>query len=386
MSSHTHVTQSGRPPSLAAKLARVDWLLLVMTGAIAVAGTATLYSVAGGSFEPWAERHALRYLVGTLLVLIMALVPPRIWLALAYPVYAVVLLALALVPLIGTEVLGARRWITIGGSLTVQPSELMKIALVVALARYYQWLPAARVSRMAWIAPPALMIVLPIVLTLRQPDLGTAALFAMLGATMMFLAGVSWLYFAAGAAGLLIAFPVAWNSLHAYQQRRIEVFLDPDKDPLGAGYHITQSKIALGSGGVEGKGFMQGSQSQLDFLPEKHTDFAFTMFGEEWGFVGAMALVVLYGAMLAKILASALKAESQYARLVTAGAGLTLFIYVFINIAMVSGLVPVVGVPLPLLSYGGSAMMSMMAVLGLAMSAGVHGRDTPRRGDLGPWW
>ena len=231
-----------------------------------------------------------------------------------------------------------------------------------------------------------LMIVLPIVLTLRQPDLGTAALFAMLGATMMFLAGVSWLYFAAGAAGLLIAFPVAWNSLHAYQQRRIEVFLDPDKDPLGAGYHITQSKIALGSGGVEGKGFMQGSQSQLDFLPEKHTDFAFTMFGEEWGFVGAMALVVLYGAMLAKILASALKAESQYARLVTAGAGLTLFIYVFINIAMVSGLVPVVGVPLPLLSYGGSAMMSMMAVLGLAMSAGVHGRDTPRRGDLGPWW
>ena len=164
------------------------------------------------------------------------------------------------------------------------------------------------------------------------------------------------------------------------------MFLDPDKDPLGAGYHITQSKIALGSGGVEGKGFMQGSQSQLDFLPEKHTDFAFTMFGEEWGFVGAMALVVLYGAMLAKILASALKAESQYARLVTAGAGLTLFIYVFINIAMVSGLVPVVGVPLPLLSYGGSAMMSMMAVLGLAMSAGVHGRDTPRRGDLGPWW
>ena len=374
-----------RPLTLSQKLWRVDWLLLGVAALIAVVGTATLYSVAGGSFQPWAERHALRFLVGCALVLAMALVTPRTWLHLAYPVYAVALGLLALVPLIGTEALGARRWLSLG-SMSLQPSELMKVALVAALARYYHWLAPERVSRPVFVAIPLAMILAPVALTLKQPDLGTAVLFVVIGAALMFMAGVSWLLFAAAGTGALVALPYAWDALHGYQKKRIETFLDPDKDPLGAGYHITQSKIALGSGGVEGKGFMQGTQSQLEFLPEKHTDFAFTMFGEEWGFVGAVGLLALYALLLVLVLQMAWRATTHFGRLTAGGLAVTLFAYVFINVAMVTGLVPVVGVPLPLMSYGGSAILSVMAALGLAMSPHVHGREQPRRDEIGPWW
>ncbi|MGD9785806.1 MAG: rod shape-determining protein RodA [Hyphomicrobiaceae bacterium] len=386
MSVNALPTAVRRPLTLLEKVLRVDWIVLLLASLVAGVGLATLYSVAGGSFHPLAERHALRFLVGVGLVLLMALVPPRVWIGLAYPVYVVAVLALVLVALVGAEAMGARRWIALSGGLTFQPSELMKVALIAALARYYQWLAPARVSEPLWLLPPLALIALPVLLTLRQPDLGTAVLFALVGLGMMFLAGVNWLYFATGAIAVVIATPFIWDGLHDYQRRRIEVFLDPDRDPLGSGYHITQSKIALGSGGIDGKGFMQGSQSHLDFLPEKHTDFAFTMFGEEWGFVGAILLIALYASMIGLLMLRAAGGASQFARLVTAGAAMTLFIYVFINIAMVTGLVPVVGVPLPLVSYGGSAMLSLMAALGLAMSVKVHGRDTPRRTDIGGLW
>ena len=374
-----------RRPMLSQKLWRVDWLLLATAALIAGVGIATLYSVAGGSFQPWAERHTFRFLVGCGVVVAMALITPRTWMRLAYPVYAVALVTLAMVPVIGSEALGARRWLALG-SVSFQPSELMKVALVGALARYYHWLPAERVSRPVYVMAPLAMIALPVALTLQQPDLGTALLFMTIGLSLMFLAGVSWLLFAAAGAGAIAVLPYLLDGLHAYQKRRIETFLDPDKDPLGAGYHITQSKIALGSGGLEGKGFMRGTQSQLEFLPEKHTDFAFTMFAEEWGFIGAMSLLALYALFLALALQMAWRAKSQFGRLAAAGLAMTLFAYVFINVAMVTGLVPVVGVPLPLLSYGGSAMLGLMAALGLAMSPHVHGREVPRRDEIGTWW
>ncbi len=374
-----------RPQSVAEKLWRVHWPVLIAAAALAAIGTAALYSVSGGSFQPWAERHALRFLIGVAIVLAMAMVRPDIWLRAAYPAYALALLLLILVPFAGVEALGAKRWIAIG-SLTFQPSELMKLALVAALARYYQWLPVDRVSQPRWVLLPLLLIVIPVALTLKQPDLGSAVLFGVLGLALMFLAGVSTLYFLAGGAGLVAAMPLVWSNLHDYQRRRIEIFLDPETDPLGAGYHIAQSKIALGSGGVSGRGFLQGTQSQLDFVPEKHTDFIATMLGEEWGFAGLLVLLSLYAVLLAMMFSMAWRCQNRFGRLLIAGSAMTVFVYVFINLAMVTGLVPVVGVPLPLVSYGGTAMMTLMVGLGLAMSGYVHGDDAIRRDEIGLFW
>lgn len=375
---------SSRPLTTMQKLWRIHWLALAVTCLIAAIGTVTLYSVSGGSFQPWAERHTLRFLVALALVIAMALVRLEVWIKLAYPVYAVALIMLALVPLVGVEALGAKRWIDIG-PLSFQPSELMKFALVAALARYYLWLPAERVGRWQYVLLPLLMIAVPVLLTLKQPDLGSAIIFLALGMALLFLAGVPLRYFILGAVLAVAALPVVWSGLHDYQRRRIEVFLDPGKDPLGAGYHITQSKIALGAGGISGKGFMQGTQSQLDFVPEKHTDFIASIIGEEWGFVGLLVLLAAYATLIAMMTAMALRTGDRFARLVIAGSAMSFFIYVFVNLAMVTGLVPVVGIPLPLVSYGGTAMMTLMVGLGLAMSAYVHGRE-PRRGEIGPFW
>lgn len=374
-----------RPDTIAEKLWRVHWPLLIVACGVAAIGAAALYSVAGGSFQPWAERHALRFLIGIAIVIAMALVRLEVWLRAAFPVYALALIMLALVPFIGIDALGARRWIGFSG-ITFQPSELMKLALVAAIARYYQWLPDGRLSKPLWVAIPVAMIAIPVVLTLKQPDLGSALLFAALGLGLMFLAGVSVFYFAGGIIATLAALPLVWDHLHDYQRRRVEIFLNPEKDPLGAGYHITQSKIALGSGGVAGKGFMQGTQSQLDFVPEKHTDFIFTLLGEEWGFAGLLVVLSLYMLMLILMFSMAWRCENLFARLLIAGTALTLFVYVFINVAMVTGLVPVVGIPLPLISYGGTSMMTLMIAIGLAMSGFVHGKDTFRRNELGRFW
>lgn len=374
----------GSRPSetLGGKLWRVPWSILGAAALLAAIGTATLYSVAGGSMEPWAARHAARFLAGLGLVLAMAMVPLEVWARLAYPAYAASLIVLALVPFVGTEVLGARRWIAIGTA-SIQPSELMKVALVAALARYYHGMPAGEGSRPARVLVPLAMIGVPLALTLRQPDLGTAILLAVTGLGIVMLAGTSWLYALAGGVAAVAAAPAVWSGLHGYQRRRIEIFLDPDKDPLGAGYHIAQSKIALGSGGFSGRGFVQGTQSQLDFVPEKHTDFVFTIFAEEWGFVGAAALIALYALLMLALLRVALNCRIVFGRLVIAGVALGIFVNAFVNMAMVSGLVPVVGVPLPLISYGGSAMATVMAGLGLALSAHVHDGRSFRPPEIG---
>lgn len=367
--------------SLTEKLWRVQWLVLLLVALIASVGVSALYSVAGGSFEPWAEQHALRVAVGLAVVIVIAMVPLRIWLGLAYPAYAGALALLLLVPLFGVMQMGARRWLGVGG-LQMQPSEIMKVALVLALARYYQWLAPTRTSRPFWVAVPLMLIALPAALVLKQPDLGTSILLVATGLALMFLAGVHWTYFAAGVAGIAGLAPLLRHVLHDYQWRRIQTFLDPERDPLGAGYHILQSKIALGSGGLNGKGFMAGTQSKLNFLPEKHTDFIFTMFAEEMGFAGSVTLLAFYGVLIGLLFSMSFSVRNQFSRLLIAGSAVVLSIYVAINIAMVTGLVPVVGVPLPLVSYGGTSMSTLLIAIGLAMSAYVHRGEPMRREDL----
>jgi rod shape determining protein RodA len=372
-------------PGLGKKLMLLNWPFLVLITAITLVGVAALYSVAGGSLEPWASRHVVRYCVGLGLVFAIALSDIRWWMRGAYSLYLAALILLAAVPVFGVESGGAQRWLGFG-PYSFQPSEMMKIALVLALARYYQRLPPERVSHSLYVLPPLVMIAAPIGLALDQPDLGTAALFGVVGCGLLFLAGVSWLYFLAGVIGVIAALPVAFEQLHDYQRERVLNFFDPARDPLGSGYHILQSKIAIGSGGLMGKGFMQGTQAQLNFLPEKHTDFIFTMFSEEMGFLGAIALLALYLLALLFIAYMALRCRDTFGRLLAAGMGLCLFAYVFINVAMVTGLVPVVGVPLPLVSYGGTSMLTMMVGLGFVLNAHVNRAVRIRREALGLLW
>lgn len=375
----------GRRRGFRDKLGRLNWAMILLLTVIAGAGVATLYSVAEGRWEPWALKHALRYLAALGVLIVGAMIPIRYWMALAYPAYFAALLALLAVPFIGEVNMGARRWIEFGG-MQFQPSEAMKIALVLGLARYYHGLRAEQVSHILYLIPPLMMIGAPVGLIFMQPDLGTALLVGATGAIIMFIAGLSWRIGFLGALGGLGAGYAAYrfDILHDYQLKRITTFLDPENDPLGAGYHLMQSKIGLGSGGLTGKGFMEGSQAQLKFLPEMQTDFIFTIFGEEFGFVGAVGLLGLYLAVIFIGLNIAMSAKSHFARLASVGVVGGFALYVLINTGMVMGLAPVVGVPLPLVSYGGTVMLTIMTGLGIVMSAHVH-RDIDgfRSGELG---
>ncbi len=364
------------PRTLSGKLAGIDWSVPILAALIATVGIAALYSMAGGRFEPWAGRHALRALLGLAFMLAVALVPMRFWFRIAYPFYLAVLGLLVAVPLVGIAQLGARRWLGTG-DVSIQPAELMKIALVLALARYYQHLREGRSSHPGWVALPLVAIALPVGLVLKQPDLGTAILLLLTGLGVMFLAGVRLLYFGLGGLVAAACGHAVWPYLQDYQRRRLLTFLEPDRDPLGAGYHIAQSKIALGSGGIQGRGFLGGTQSQLNFLPEKHTDFIFTMFAEETGFVGALALMALYAALIVCLVLIALRARTTLGRLLAGGMAVVIGLHVSVNMAMVIGLAPVVGVPLPLVSYGGTSLLTLMFGLGLALSAHVHRADPP---------
>lgn len=357
--------------SLAEKLRDIDWPFAVLLAMLVAIGAAELFSVADGSFEPWAGPHLMRFAACFVLFIAVALTDIRFWMRMAYPIYGAALFGLVLVELVGVTYGGATRWLSVGG-LNLQPSELMKIALVLALARTFQGLDARAVSQPRNLLLPAVLIAVPTLLVAAEPDLGTALLVAITGALVLVAAGVHWLYFLGAGITAAAAAPFAWGALHAYQKARILTFLDPERDPLGAGYHIIQAKIALGSGGAFGRGFGQGTQSHLDFVPEKHTDFIFTMLGEEFGFAGALVIIALYAAVALMGLRIATRVENRFGRLVAAGVAMTLFAYVFVNIAMVTGLLPVVGVPLPLISHGGTVMLSVMFGLGLMMSAHVH--------------
>jgi rod shape determining protein RodA len=356
------------------KLLHLNWefvLLIVLTASI---GFAMLFSAANGDFDPWASRQLMRFAVGILLMLAVAMTDIRIWLRAAFPIYGVCLALLAAVELMGSIGMGAQRWLDLG-FFQVQPSEFMKVAVVLALARYFHGLESEDAGRLTNLAIPLLFVAAPMALVLRQPDLGTAGVVAMVGAAMFWLGGARLWQFATVAAAAAAAIPVGWQFLHTYQKQRFFTFLNPETDPLGSGYHILQSKIALGSGGLFGKGFLAGTQSHLNFLPEKQTDFIFTMLAEEFGLVGGTGLIALYGLLIAYGIYIAFRARSHFARLLAMGLTVNFFLYVFINIAMVMGILPVVGVPLPLISYGGTAMLTVLTGFGLIMSCWLY-RDT----------
>jgi rod shape determining protein RodA len=356
---------------LGAKVWQVNWLYVLLLCALAGVGYAALYSAAGGSPEPYATRHVLRFVAGLVLMIAIALVDIRFIAKLAWPSYVVGLVLLLLVMRYGHMGKGAQRWIELGG-LQLQPSELMKIALVLALASWFHRASWERIGNPLFLVPPIVAVLVPVVLIVKEPNLGTAVITAALGGAMFFAAGVRWWKFLLVALPIPFAARVLYFHLHDYQRARIDTFLNPESDPLGAGYNIIQSKIALGSGGMWGQGYLQGTQGHLDFLPEKQTDFIFTMIGEELGFAGGVAVMVLVALIVLGGMAIALRCRHQFGRLVAFGIATNFFLYVFVNIAMVMGAIPVGGVPLPLVSHGGSAMITVMAGFGLLMSVHVH--------------
>ena len=357
--------------SLGQKFRQIIWSFVLLLAVTALVGVAMLYSAANGSFDPWAWRQAVRFAAGVVLMIAIALIDVRLLLRWSYAFYGVALALLALVEVLGLSGMGAQRWLDLW-LFQLQPSEVMKVALVLALARYFHGLTLDDTRRLRALVVPLLLFMAPAALVLRQPDLGTAAMLFLISGALLFAAGVRLRTFAAAAAAGLAAIPLAWQFLRDYQKQRIYTFIDPESDPLGAGYHILQSKIALGSGGMWGRGFLNGSQSHLSFLPERQTDFIFTMLAEEFGLAGALTLLALYGLILLYGIAISLRSQSHFGRLVAIGVTTTFFIYVFINIAMVTGLIPVVGVPLPLVSYGGTAMMTIMIGAGLLANVYVH--------------
>jgi rod shape determining protein RodA len=363
------------PATIRHKLGQINWWVFAAIAALGCFGLTILYSAAGGSVEPWALRQGARFVMLLMAMLFLAMVDLKTWLQIAYPMYIVVVILLIVVEAKGFVGGGSQRWVDLG-LIRMQPSEFMKLAIVLTLARYYQDLP--RVSVTSWHAlwPPMLMIAFPMALVMLQPDLGTSLMIALGGATMMFLAGVSWKLFAGGIAAVSASLPVAWLMMHQYQRDRVLIFMDPEKDPLGTGYHITQSKIAIGSGGFLGKGFLEGSQSHLKFLPEMHTDFIFAMMSEEFGMLGGVFIITMYAIVFAWGIWVGLSSRSQFGRMMAMGLTMTIFFYLAINMSMVMGLAPVVGIPLPLISFGGSAMMTVLLALGLIFSASLN-RDDP---------
>ena len=360
------------------KILFLNWPVLLLVITVSNFGFLILYSVADGNFKPWAEAQIIRFTIGLLIILIFSFIHTNFWKKISLATYLLSLILLIMVLYFGVSGGGAQRWLDLK-FIRLQPSELVKLSLVMLLAAYYDWLKPERISHIFWVFLPALIILIPTSLVIIQPDLGTGLLIAFIGISIMFLAGVSWWYFL-GIFGLVpciisviwVSRNKSWQFLTDYQYKRIDTFLDPSLDPLGSGYHITQSKIALGSGGFTGRGFMQGTQSQLDFLPRNHTDFIFTTLAEEFGFLGAMSLLTIYGLIILFSMISAITNKSRFGSLLTAGLTLNFFSYFSINIAMVMGLAPVVGVPLPLISYGGSAMLVLLASFGLMQSAHVH--------------
>ena len=359
------------PLTLGQKLWQISWSLVFLLMILAAIGFAMLYSAASGEWDPWASRQMIRFSIGLVLMILVAVTDIQVWMRYAYTLYFLVLGLLVAVEVMGEIGMGAQRWINIG-FIQVQPSEIMKITLVLSLARYFHGATLEEIARPTRLIVPLLLLGAPVVLVLRQPDLGTAVMLAMTAAVIFFLAGVKAWKFGVIIVAALAALPVAWSFMHVYQKDRILTFLDPKNDPLGTGYHILQSKIALGSGGVFGKGYLHGTQSHLNFLPEKQTDFIFTMLAEEFGMVGGLVILGIYILVIIYGFAIALRVRNQFGRLVALGIIGTFFFYVFINIAMVMGLVPVVGVPLPLISYGGTAMLSLMIGFGFVLCAYVH--------------
>jgi rod shape determining protein RodA len=377
------IASSVRPNTLFERFRRLNWPIITVLCALAFIGVLMHFSVSSGAWTDMPLTHGIRFAVLLTVVIFAAMfLDSRFWIAISYPLYAGALLLLVAVELFGTTRMGATRWLDLG-PVSLQPSEIMKIGIVLALARYYQDLDPRRSGTVLWIVPPFLMILAPVGLIMHQPDLGTAMLILMAGVVIMFLGGLLWRIIAAGAIVAVGGAIFAYTSvLHDYQRDRVNVFLGITDDPLGAGYHVLQSKIAIGSSGLLGRGYLQGTQSQLDFLPEKHTDFIFTMIVEEFGLLGGCLVLLLFGALMWLAMQVATRARSLFGKLAAAGVATTLACYVFINTAMVIGLVPVVGIPLPIISFGGTAMMTLMAGFAIVLSIDLHRDQHGARGLL----
>ena len=348
------------------ELRRLPWGIVLVIISLGSFGLVILYSAAGGALAPWALKQGIRFAVLVAAMLVLAMVRPETWMRLAWPLYGVVLAGLVGVELLGQIGGGSQRWLDIG-IIRLQPSEFMKLAVVMVLARFYHSLPRGYETRLNALLPALALIGVPAALVMLQPDLGTALAISFGGIVVMFLAGVRlWLFIGATVAAAA-AMPLAWSLMHEYQRKRVMIFIDPASDPRGAGYHITQSKIAIGSGGLRGKGFLNGTQSHLDYLPELHTDFIFATMAEEWGLIGGLFIIIGFGIILAWGIRVSLRSKTQFERLLALGLTSTLFFYLAINMMMVMGLAPVVGIPLPLISWGGSAMMTVLILLGIIM-------------------
>ncbi|MES2754198.1 MAG: rod shape-determining protein RodA [Pseudomonadota bacterium] len=361
-----------------APIARLPWLPLLLVLALGSFGLVVLFSAAGGDINPWALKQGVRFFVFLAGAIALSRVHEDVWRDLAFPVYGVLLIMLIAVELLGAVRGGSQRWLDLG-FIRLQPSELMKVAVVLAVARFYDLLPAGETRRFGAVWPAAAIIGVPFVLVLVQPDLGTAMMIAMGGVTVMFLAGIPLRLFLGGALAAAVAAPLAFNFLlHDYQRNRVLIFMDPESDPLGTGYHISQSKIAIGSGGIFGKGFLNGTQSHLDYLPEGHTDFIFATMAEEWGLVGGIFIIAAFLLLIRWGVNVGIRAQDRFSRLAAAGLATTIFFYMAINLMMVMGLAPVVGIPLPLVSWGGSAQMTVLLCLGILMSIDRQNRRVTR--------
>jgi rod shape determining protein RodA len=358
-------------------LARLPWRLIFMIAGIAGIGFLTQYSAAGGHLRPWALKQGITVLFFLSVAVAMSTIRENTIKQLAFPAYAAILVMLIIVEAVGFVGKGAQRWIDLG-FIRLQPSEFMKPAIVIVLARFYELLPAGDIRKWRAIWPAVALIGVPWALILVQPDLGTASMVLLGGVSVMFVAGIPLRVFLIPAGAVAVAIPILYQFMHGYQRKRVDIFLNPESDPLGAGYHITQSKIAIGSGGIFGKGFLNGSQSHLDYLPEGHTDFAFAAWVEEWGLLGGALLILCFAAVIRWGLKVSSNAKSRFAQLTAAGLTATIFFYASINLMMVMGLAPVVGIPLPLVSFGGSAVMTVMICLGVLMSLERQQRTTSR--------
>lgn len=356
---------------LSQKLLAVNWSYLLVVTIIASIGFLELYSAARGNLSPWADRQMMRFIVGTGILITAAVIDLKHWLRWSYLFFFLSFIGLVVVELFGFIGMGAQRWINIG-FFQLQPSELVKVAIILALARYFHFSTPTEVRQLRHLIIPTLMILVPAFLVILQPDLGTALMLIMIGGIIMFAAGIPMWIFTTAIVGACAAIPVLWQFLHDYQKQRVYTFLNPESDPLGSGYHIIQSKIALGSGGFWGKGFLNGSQGYLNYVPEKQTDFIFSLFSEELGMFGGIILLSLYLLLVGMGYKIAFNAKSQFAKLVAIGVSSSIFLYVFINMSMVMGLLPVVGVPLPLLSYGGTSLLTLLMAMGFMMSIEVH--------------
>lgn len=357
--------------TLRQRLWQINWSLIFLITVIDGVGIAMLYSAGGGAMDPWASKQLGRFALGLIGMFIIAVVDIRIWLRYAYVIFGVSVAMLIAVDVIGHIGMGAQRWLRFG-PLSVQPSEVMKMALVLALARYFHRVNIEDIGRPVFLIAPLAMVLAPVALVMKQPDLGTAVMLMAGGGAIFFLAGVRLWKFAVVIAVGLACIPIGWNFMHDYQRQRVLTFINPETDPLGSGYHILQSQIAFGSGSVFGKGYLQGTQSHLNFLPERHTDFIFTMLAEEFGLVGGLLVLLLFALLMVYGLAVSVRCRNHFGRLLSMGVTVTILLYVFINTAMVMGLIPVVGVPLPLISYGGTAMLTVLGGCGFLMNAYIH--------------